>query len=569
MTQMAEPKQITLTIDGKTVTVPEGTTVLQACEKAQSPVPFYCYHPGLSIAGNCRICLVEIEGAPKLQIACYTRAADGMKVQTTSDKTLNGRRDVLEFLLINHPLDCPVCDQAGECWLQDYYMQHGLYDPKFNEQKVKKPKKVPLGPTVMLDAERCILCSRCVRFTDEISKTGEFGIFNRCDHAEVGLHPGKALDNNYSGNVVDICPVGALTDRDFRFKCRVWYLGSTKSVCPGCSRGCNIEIHDNRERDWRPHIAEGERVMRLKPRYNPDVNQWWMCDEGRYGYKSIDHNRLGRVEVRNDGVQHATWDQAMTALDATLTRLRETKHLDQVGVILSSRLTNEDLYIAKRLFAELGVSQVVFQRPVAGKSDDLLLQADKSPNARGAQALGILEGAEGLLGKAAEKQLRVLIVFSQDLVELFGEAKVKEAAKQLELLAYVGTNANPTATLAHLVLPSASYAEKDGTFTNFQGRVQRIHAALHCAGESKLEWQILTGLAGRLGIKLAFPDAQTIFAELAKTEPPFQGMTYQSIGDHGALIQSGSGLGAVGSGQLPPRPAGSESRGGRAPSSDP
>ena len=180
MTQRVDAKKsVTLTIDGKPVTVPKGTTVLQACEQAQSPVPFYCYHPGLSIAGNCRICLVEIEGTPKLQISCYTTAADGMKVHTTSDKTLNGRRDVLEFLLINHPLDCPVCDQAGECWLQDYYMEHGLYDPKFNEQKLKKPKKVPVGPTVMLDAERCILCSRCVRFTDEITKTGEFGIFNR------------------------------------------------------------------------------------------------------------------------------------------------------------------------------------------------------------------------------------------------------------------------------------------------------------------------------------------------------------------------------------------------------
>ncbi|MCI0534687.1 MAG: 2Fe-2S iron-sulfur cluster-binding protein, partial [Verrucomicrobiales bacterium] len=256
--QQIGQKSITLTVDGKPVTVPEGTTVLQACEKARSPVPFYCYHPGLSIAGNCRICLVEIEGTPKLQISCYTRAAEGMKVNTTSDAALAGRRDVLEFLLINHPLDCPVCDQAGECWLQDYYMQHGLYDPKFNEQKVKKTKAVPIGPTVMLDAERCILCSRCVRFTDEVTKTGEFGIFNRGDHAEVGLHPGKTLENNYAGNVVDICPVGALTDRDFRFKCRVWYLGSTKSVCPGCSRGCNVEIHYNRERDWRPHIAEGQ-----------------------------------------------------------------------------------------------------------------------------------------------------------------------------------------------------------------------------------------------------------------------------------------------------------------------
>src|SRR3989338_1246616 len=222
---MPEAKHISLTIDGKQVTVPEGTTVLQACEKAQSPVPFYCYHPGLPIAGNCRICLVEIAGTPKLQIACYTRAAEGMVVNTTSDKTLEGRQNVLEFLLANHPLDCPVCDQAGECWLQDYYMEHGLYDQRFNETKVKKPKAVAIGPTVMLDAERCILCSRCVRFTDEVTKTGELGIFNRGDHSEIGIQPGQTLDrNNYAGNVVDICPVAALTAQDLRFYCRVWYL---------------------------------------------------------------------------------------------------------------------------------------------------------------------------------------------------------------------------------------------------------------------------------------------------------------------------------------------------------
>ena len=496
---MAEPKTLTLTIDGKQVTVPEGTTVLQACEKAQSPVPFYCYHPGLSIAGNCRICLVEIVGSPKLQIACYTRAAEGMVVNTTSDKTLNGRRDVLEFLLINHPLDCPVCDQAGECWLQDYYMQHGLYNPKFDEQKNKKPKAVPIGPTVMLDAERCILCSRCVRFTDEITKTGEFGIFNRGDHSEIGVHPGKTLDNKYSGNVVDICPVGALTDRDFRFKCRVWYLGATDSVCPGCSRGCNIQIHYNREREWRPHIAKGERVMRLKPRYNPDVNKWWMCDEGRYGYKFIDENRLTHVQFKQNGsTQQKSWDEGTELLAETLKRLRDANALGQVGVVLSSHMTNENLYAAKQFFTALGVRHLVFQRPKSGSGDDFLIQADKSPNARGAQALGITEGAEALLDLAAKKALRVLFVFVQDLTELFGQARMQQAAQSLELLVFVGTNMNPTADLAHVVLPSAVYAEQDGTFTNVDGLVQRINAAFTPWGEAKAEWQIFSELSEKL-----------------------------------------------------------------------
>jgi NADH-quinone oxidoreductase subunit G len=537
---IAHAKTITLTIDGKPVTVPEGTTVLQACEKAQSPVPFYCYHPGLSIAGNCRICLVEIEGTPKLQISCYTRAAEGMKVKTASDKALVGRRDVLEFLLVNHPLDCPVCDQAGECWLQDYYMKHGLYDPKFNETKNKKPKAVPIGKTVMLDAERCILCSRCVRFTDEISKTGEFGIFNRGERSEIGLHPGKVLDNNYSGNVVDICPVGALTDRDFRFKCRVWYLGSADSVCNGCSRGCNIQIHYNREREWRPHIANGERVMRLKPRYNPDVNDWWMCDKGRYGYHPIDEQRLAHAQAQNGAARHqAPWDEAYAGLKGVLGRLKATKSLDQAGVVLSSHLTNEDLFAAKKVFGELGLMQVVFHRPKPEKGDGFLLRPDWSPNGRGAEALGLKEGAESLLVLAEQKKLKALIVFTQDLVELFGAPRVQTAAKQLELLAFIGPNENPTASMAHVVLPSAAYAEKDGTFTNFQGRVQRIRVALGPWGDAKPEWQILSELSAALGLKTAFVDAPSIFRELAKSEAAFQGLTYESIGDQGALLKDG------------------------------
>ena len=531
-----QPKRVTLTIDGKAVTVPEGTTVLQACEQAGSPVPFYCYHPGLSIAGNCRICVVELTNSPKLQIACNTQVAEGMAVLTTSDKTLQGRKEVLEFLLINHPLDCPVCDQAGECWLQDYYMEHGLYDPKFNEQKVKKPKAIPVGPTVMLDAERCILCSRCVRFTDEITKTGEFGIFNRGDHSEVGLHPGKTLENNYAGNVVDICPVGALTDRDFRFKCRVWYLASADSVCPGCSRGCNIQIHSNREREWRPHIAKGQRVMRLKPRYNPEVNQWWMCDVGRYGYRFIDEERLERVRFRDNGSSRdAGWDEALAMIAEALTRARAEQRLGRVGAILSSHLTNEDLYAAKRFFGELGVTHVAFQRPKLGESDGFLLQADRSPNARGAQALKISEGAEPILERAAKGQVDALFVFTQDLVDLFGP-RASEALAKVKLVIFIGTNWNPTAKLAHIALPSAVYAEKDGTFTNLNGRVQRLHAALAPWVDARPEWQILAALASRLALEPPGVDAHTVFAELAAREPAFRDLSYEMLADQGAQL---------------------------------
>ncbi|HTL48707.1 MAG TPA: 2Fe-2S iron-sulfur cluster-binding protein, partial [Verrucomicrobiae bacterium] len=278
-----------LTIDGKEIEVPAGTRLIEAAKKCGIDVPFYCYHPGLSVSGNCRMCLVEVEKTPKLQIACHIQAADGMVVKTQTEQVLKTRQHVLEFLLLNHPVDCPVCDQAGECWLQDYYMKHGLYNSRLGEDKVKKPKAVPLGPTVMLDAERCILCSRCIRFCDEVSKTSELGFIQRGDHTEIAVAPGKELDNKYSGNTVDICPVGALTDRDFRFKIRVWYLKEEDSICNGCSRGCNIQVHYNLDR---PQHGKGERVKRLKPRFNERVNKWWMCDEGRYGYKYHDRNRI-------------------------------------------------------------------------------------------------------------------------------------------------------------------------------------------------------------------------------------------------------------------------------------
>jgi len=254
----------TLEIDGRSVEVEAGTTVIQAAERAGIEIPHYCWHPGLSVSGNCRMCLVEIEKAPKLQIACNTVAADGMVVCTTSERTKAAQRSVLEFLLINHPIDCPICDQAGECKLQEYYMDYDRQRSRFPlPAKVKKAKAVPIGPHVMLDRERCILCARCTRFLDEITHTSELGIHQRGDHSEIRLAPGKVLDNAYSANVVDICPVGALTNRDFRFRARVWYLERTPSVCAGCAMGCNIEVYQR----------EG-RIYRFQPRANARVNGW-------------------------------------------------------------------------------------------------------------------------------------------------------------------------------------------------------------------------------------------------------------------------------------------------------
>ncbi len=420
-----------LTIDGREVESPSGTTVIQAAETLGIYVPRYCYHPGLSIAGNCRICLVDVEKNPKLQIACNTPVADGMVVHTKNEKAEDGRKAVLEFLLANHPLDCPVCDQSGECDLQNFYMNFGLYDPRFREQKVKKKKAVALGPHVMLDQERCILCSRCVRFSDEISKTGEFGIFNRGDRAELGLYPGTVLDNPYSGNVIDICPVGALTEREFRFKARVWYLSSAPSVCNGCSTGCNIDVHFVLDR---PHLNDGARVLRLKPRENPDVNQWWMCDVGRFGFHWIDRDRL--TKVRNKGAD-STWQEALSTIGPDLSKTAK------IGVIASSQLTNEELFLVRELFQEkLGARVVAPPLNPPGKSDDFLLKADRNPNARGASLLGL---APGDAADLVASDVEILWVFGHDLTKILGEEKLDELSRKLRLFVFSGTNENPTA----------------------------------------------------------------------------------------------------------------------------
>ncbi|MBI3333003.1 MAG: (2Fe-2S)-binding protein [Candidatus Omnitrophica bacterium] len=525
----------TLTIDGKQVTVEPGTTVIQAAEKLGIFVPRYCYHPGLSIAGNCRICLVEVEKMPKLQIACNTPVADGMVVRTVSEKVNQGRQSVLEFLLINHPLDCPVCDQSGECDLQNFYMAYGLYDPRFREEKVKKAKAVPLGPTVMLDAERCILCSRCVRFTDEISKTGELGIFNRGDQAEIGLYPGKELDNRYSGNVVDICPVGALTDRDFRFKARVWYLSSSPSVCNGCSQGCNIDLHYVLDR---PHLANGARVMRVKPRHNPEVNQWWICDEGRYGYKFIDQGRLRQVLHRGTEI---SWEEALGQMAAGLSGARTEGKQASVAVLASAQLTTEELYLVRKLFVDsLGVAQCSAQVPAKpGTSDDFLMKGDKNPNTAGAELLGLMGSDPArfdLIERALDGQVSALWVFGHDLVELFGEEKVKRLSEKLCQLVFVGSNGNGTSRYAHWVLPSAVYAEKDGTFVNCHGRVQRIVKAFEPLTDSRPEWEILLTLFRRLEIPVPWKGPEEIFAGLGAGIPAFAGMTYEKVGLQGVHV---------------------------------
>lgn len=533
-----------LTIDGKEIEVAAGTSVLEAAKQAGIEVPHYCYHPGLSIAGQCRLCMVDVEKVPRPQISCNLTAADGMVIHTKTERVVETRRSVMEFHLINHPLDCPVCDQAGECWLQIYYMRHGLYDPRMADEKVHKPKAMPLGPHVILDAERCILCSRCVRFCDEITHTGELGIFHRGDHSEIGLFPGKTLENKYASNVIDICPVGALTDRDFRFQVRVWYLDATKSVCNGCARGCNIDVHTSRRR---PHHNQGRRVARVKPRENADVNQWWICDEGRYGFEWVDaESRLTSPSVREGGREvPTTWDAALAALTAALRRYKP----EEIGIVASPKMSNEDLFALKRVADQLKVANVDFRVPPAtpGYEDDFLLRADKNPNTRGAELIGLAPGTGGLdvsgmLDAAAAKRIKLLWIFHHDLSRSgLAADKVTAALAGAETIVFQGTNANPASMVAQIVLPSAAYVEREGTFTNFQGRVQRFRTALDPLGEARSDWEALTEIGRALGAQggaVPVERADQMFAALAGAVGAFSGMTYRTVGDRGQVVKA-------------------------------
>ncbi len=534
-----------LTIDGKEVEVPSGTNLIEAAKAAGADVPHYCYHPSLSIAGQCRLCMVDIEKVPRSQIACNTQAAEGMVVHTETERVKETRRSMMEFHLINHPLDCPVCDQAGECFLQIYYMKHGLYNSRMTDEKVHKPKAVPLGTHVILDAERCILCSRCVRYCDEVTHTGELGIFHRGDHSEIGLFPGKTLENKYSGNVIDICPVGALTDRDFRFQVRVWYLDTAKSVCNGCARGCNIEVHTNKHRT---HHNQGRRVARLKPRENDAVNKWWICDAGRYGFTWIDDKSRHVQPLHRAGSQgmEVSWDRALSEVVTTLQRTPP----GEIGILASPQMSNEDLFLVRRLAEGLGVKNLDFRVPprVAGDQDDFLIRADKNPNSRGAELIGIAPGqggldAAGMLAAARGKKLKLLWVFHHDLgAAAWPEGDVLAALDFAETVVFQGTNANDASARAHLVLPSAAYVEREGTFTNFEGRVQRFRTALEPLAEARPDWLILSMIGKALGLKdpvFSAERAEQVFNALAAAVPAFAGMTYRSIGDAGRAIGDG------------------------------
>jgi len=458
-----------LTIDGTEYQVAEGRTVLQAIDDLGLlmngvEIPHYCWHPKLSIDGSCRLCQVEIEGMPKLQIACNTPVSDGMKVHTRTPRVEKARRGVMELLLINHPLDCPICDQAGECKLQDYAFDYGAAGARTREPRRPAKKSVDLGPTIVFDQERCILCRRCVRFCREVPKTGELGVFNRGDESLLETFPGSELDNPYSMNVADICPVGALTTRDFRFKIRVWFTDDVDSVCNQCARGCNISVS-----------RSNNKIYRFVPRRNDAVNDTWMCDHGRMSYKLNGQGRL--THARADGKQATVVEAAKRA--GHLLRIARNAGGKIVGVA-SPFAANEDLAALRDLLAQLGAGPARFSVP-RGESDEILVEAEKAPNANGCRALGMTESTDSL-GRA-------------EVALVLGHTLHASAFTDVEHVVLIDSHESALSARAAVVLPARTFLEKGGSFTNADELVQRFEPVVEPPFEALSEREALAEIA--------------------------------------------------------------------------
>jgi NADH-quinone oxidoreductase subunit G len=547
---------ITVKVDGLSVTVPKTmpdpltgkptpTTMIQACALAKIEVPHYCYHPKLPVAGNCRMCLVEFgtpamgpdrkpisnpDGTPKIAksprpaIACATPISAGMEIYTTTPGVQDMRKSVMEFLLINHPLDCPICDQAGECKLQEYSVEYGQSASRFVEPKVHKPKRVDLGPRIMLDDERCILCSRCVRFTKDIVGDDALGFVNRGSHNTLTHYPGKPFDNNYTLNTVDICPVGALTSKDFRFKMRVWFLKETKSVCTSCATGCNIVV-GSRE----------EKVYRYEPRQNDAVNSCWMCDYGRLNYKWIGRDdRLTEVKIKTNAApaQAGAWPTAIRGISDTLSKATP----GSVAMVISARQTNEELFLLKKLASRTGA--MTDSVPRLAQGDKILLNADRNPNSTGAKMIGISAKEMGSnLAKIADGirsgKIKTLIVFGEDVTK-FGISV--ELLQKLECLVVSDILPNHTTPHAHFLLPGCAQVEKRGSFTNAKGRVQRFVKAVEPRGAARPEWEFLHELVFNVTGQNGYASIEGLFNQLAGEITPYAGLTWAGLGDTGMNI---------------------------------
>jgi NADH-quinone oxidoreductase subunit G len=514
---MAETKMVNLTIEGRSVSVPEGTTILEAAKTAGILIPHYCYHPGLPIAGVCRMCLVEVEKAPKLAPSCASTVAEGQVVHVHSEKSLEARKGVLEMLLINHPLDCPICDQSGECELQDYTFQEGREDSRYREPKRFNPAE-DFGGDVMYVPNRCILCTRCVRFMEDIAHDPVLNVSERGDRALIGKFEGKDLTHPWAANVIDLCPVGALLSKDFLNKARAWELDRTASICPNCTQGCNV-IMETRE----------NQVVRMRPRPNEHVNAFFMCDWGRLNYRWMNEkNRAERPMVRRNGsLAAATWEVAISAAARALSG-------KSVFVAASPMLSNESLYLLTQLMQSgSGAFRVTEgdEAPLPGV-EDLALRRERAANVNGAETLGFKKTRD-LLGGL--KQGDVLVIAGEDLAGI--DASTLAGAGDVIVISSVLPEA---AGNASVVLPIANFSEEEGTVTNLRGRVQRFTQARQAPGETRPSWLVLGDLLGAMGKQASFFLPSEVFATLASSNKAFAGLSYDTIGFKGLPLATAS-----------------------------
>ncbi|HEX6626412.1 MAG TPA: molybdopterin-dependent oxidoreductase [Gemmatimonadaceae bacterium] len=510
---MAEQKMVNLTIEGRQVSVPDGTTILEAAKTAGILIPHYCYHPGLPVAGVCRMCLVEVEKAPKLAPACASTVVEGQVVHVHTDKALDARKGVLEMLLINHPLDCPICDQSGECELQDYTYQEGRADSRYREPKRFNPAE-DFGGDVIYVPNRCILCTRCVRFMDDIAHDPVLNVSERGDRALIGKFEGRDMTHPWAANVVDLCPVGALLSKDFLNKARAWELDRAASICPNCTQGCNVMM-ETRE----------NQIVRMRPRPNEEVNAFFMCDWGRLNYRWM--NEKDRVEqpmVRNgSGLAAATWEQAISAAARVLSGKK-------VFVAASAMLSNESLFLLTQLMqGGSGAFRVQEgeEAPLAGVKD-LALRRERAANVYGAETLGFKK-TKDLLGGLGQGD--ALVVAGEDLADIDASALSRAGT-----VVVISSVLPESARSAAVVLPIANFSEEEGTVTNLRGRVQRFTQARQAPGETRPSWLVLGDLLGALGKQSNFFLPSEVFAKLASTHKSFAGLSYDSIGFKGLPV---------------------------------
>ena len=479
-----------ITIDGVEVEVQEGINCIEAAKAADIHVPHFCYHPSLTVVGQCRMCLVEIEGMPKLQAGCSTTVKDGMKIHVWNEKVDEARKGQMEFLLINHPLDCPICDKAGECPLQDYSFNYGTVNSRYGEFKRTYPgmDRTPIGPHVVQNMNRCIHCTRCIRFTSEITGTGELGFFKRGASTEVGVFPGTPLDNWMSACVTDVCPTGALTTREFRFESRVWNLESAESVCNGCDVGCNIFVGHR----------QGQ-VFRYRPRVNPEVNDHWLCDFGRFSYERYDTDRVvvPKVRTEDDFLGISTWSEALEAIGDAV------RGAAKVSAIFSANMTNEEAWLAKELFVrKVGATAGVMVDPIGPikmkSRTEWLLGTQAAPNYRGVAATLGNSSIESLLTNGADG-IDVLFVTDAMFSERAKDPAVVANLRKAKFLVVMSWDANhPLNDVADVLLPSTIHVEKEGTFTNLQGKVQRIHQAYPPKGQAVTDLELYRRIGAML-----------------------------------------------------------------------